>query len=411
MRRMGDHVDYDPLAPETVEDPFPAYAALREGCPVHRTDRFGHPLYTLSRRSDIHAVLTSPDRWSNLLGPGVSYSRGDRVGDMQRFDPPEHTARRRFARPEFNPVRVAAELQDRVRVRAAELIEAAKAAGPPTEVHDDLALPLPIFSFIEMMGGVDAADADRIKAWADEMVKGLADPYGANEATVQLHHYLRERIDAVRAAADAAGTPSEEEAVGVTVPTGLLSTYSLRLYEGARMEASQCANMLSQLMVAGHETTTSLITNLVYRLLERRERWEAVVADPSLAEAAVEESLRFDPPVLGLCRTNPQPEQLGEHQLDPGTKVMVLYASANRDPSAFDRPDEFRLDRPWTELRRHYSFGWGVHHCLGAPIARQTARIALEELVARLPGLELAGPTERIGSELLWGRRVLPVRW
>jgi cytochrome P450 len=297
-----------------------------------------------------------------------------------------------------------------VRARAVELVDAMLAAGPPAELHDDVALPLPIFSFIEMMGGVDAADADRIKAWADEMVKGLADPYGAGEATKQLHHYLRERIVAVRAEADAAGMPGED-AAGVAVPAGLLATYSLRLFEGERMDTFECANMLSQLMVAGHETTTSLITNLVFRLLERRELWETVVADPGLAEAAVEESLRFDPPVLGLCRTNPEPAVLGDEELPAGTKVMVLYASANRDPSAFDRPDEFRLDRPWTELRRHYSFGWGVHHCLGAPIARQTARIALETLVSRVPGLDLAGPTERIGSELLWGRRVLPVRW
>ncbi len=408
---MGEHHDwqYDPLAPETVADPFPAYERLRAECPVHRTDRFGHPLYTLSRRADVYAVLTDPAGWSNRLGPGVGYAGSERTGDLQRFDPPEHTARRRFARPEFNPVRTV-DLQDGVRARAVALVDAMLAAGPPAELHDDVALPLPIFSFIEMMGGVDAADADRIKGWADEMVKGLADPQGAGVATKELHRYLRERIVAVREAADDAGTPGEE-AAGDVVPAGLLATYSLRLFDGVRMDEHECANMLSQLMVAGHETTTSLITNLVFRLLEQRDRWEAVVADPSLAEAAVEESLRFDPPVLGLCRTNNEPARLGDHDLDPGTKIMVLYASANRDPAAFDRPDEFRLDRPWAELRRHYSFGWGVHHCLGAPIARQTARIALETLAARVPGLELAGPTERIGSELLWGRRVLPVGW
>jgi cytochrome P450 len=90
---------------------------------------------------------------------------------------------------------------------------------------------------------------------------------------------------------------------------------------------------------------------------------------------------------------------------------MVLYASANRDPSGFTDPDTFRLDRPWGELRRHYSFGWGMHHCLGAPLARLTARAALEALVERFPTLRLAGPTERIAPEFLWGRRRLPVAW
>ena len=408
---MGDDGwTYDPLAPDTVVDPFPAYARLRAECPVHRTDRFGHPVYTLSRRADVYAVLTDPARWSNLLGPGVGFSGAERRGDIQRFDPPEHTARRRFARPEFNPVRVV-ELADDVRALAERLVDAMVAAGPPAELHDDVALPLPILGFIGMMGGVDQADSALIKGWADDMVKGLADPGMAADATRDLHHYLRRRIVAVRAAADTAGLPGEDEAVGVAVPEGLLARYALRPFDGARMDEREMANMLSQLMVAGHETTTSLITNAVYRLLERRERWEAVVADPALAEAAVEESLRFDPPVLGLCRTNTAPTTLGDADLPEATKVMVLYASANRDPAAFERPDEFRLDRPWAELRRHYSFGWGVHHCLGAPIARQTARIALETLVARVPTLEPAGPTERIASELLWGRRVLPVRW
>jgi cytochrome P450 len=399
---------YDPLAPETVEDPFPAYEWLRSRCPVHRTEQFGHPLYTLSRRADVHTVLTHPEQWSNTLGPGVGYSGTERMGDIQRFDPPDHTARRRFARPEFNPVRVV-ERGDEVRALAGRLVDEMLAAGSPAELHDDFAMPLPIVGFIDMMG-VDQADAAKIKHWADELVRALADPTAAGPSFVALGTYLLERVVDVRRRADAAGLPGDE-AIGAVVPEGLLSTYALRLFEGERMDEREMAGMLTQLMVAGHETTTSLITNLVFRLLERRERWEAVVADPSLAEAAVEESLRYDPPVLGLCRTNNEPVMLGDEQIEPGTKVMVLYASANRDPAAFEEPDEFRLDRPWTELRRHYSFGWGVHHCLGAPIARQTARIALETLVARLPGLELAGPTERIASEFLWGRRVLPVRW
>jgi cytochrome P450 len=180
------------------------------------------------------------------------------------------------------------------------------------------------------------------------------------------------------------------------------------------MDEDELANMFSQLLVAGHETTTSLITNMVFRLLERRELWEQVMADRALCEVAVEESLRFDPPVLGLCRTNHEPAELGGEQLDPGTKIMVLYASANRDPAAFEDPDTFRLDRAWAELRRHYSFGWGMHHCLGAPLARQTAKVALETLIEQVPTLRLVdgtGRPERIAPEFLWGKRRLWVEW
>jgi len=392
---MTEVHSYDPLAPDTVADPFPAYAWLRDQCPVHKTEQFGHPVYTVSRRVDVHRILTDPWNWSNRLGPGVGYAGAERTGDIQRFDPPEHTARRKFARPEFNPVEVAS-LEPKVRALAAQMADEMAGSPQPFELHDGFALPIPILGFIDMMG-VDREDRVRIKDWADELVKGLSDPYRAGPALGDLLRYLLERVRAVRA--------------GAPVNEGLLHTYATREFQGRLLPEGEVANMLSQLMVAGHETTTSLITNMVYRLLEHRELWEQVCADPSLSEVAVEESLRFDPPVLGLCRTNNEPVDLGDDHLEVDTKVMVLYASANRDPSGFTDPDTFRLDRPWSELRRHYSFGWGMHHCLGAPLARLTARAALEALVERFPTLRLAGPTERIAPEFLWGRRTLPVAW
>ena len=146
-------------------------------------------------------------------------------------------------------------------------------------------------------------------------------------------------------------------------------------------------------------------------MLEDRSRWDGLVAQPELAANVVEESLRFDPPVLGLCKTNNEPVEAQGVAIDTDTKVMVLYASANRDPDTFDAPDEFRVDRPLVEAKRHLSFGWGEHFCLGAHLARQTARIALTELVTRLPQLQPDGPTERVGAPFLWGRSKLPVSW
>jgi cytochrome P450 family 130 len=178
---------YDPLAPETVDDPFPAYSWLREQCPVHRTDQFGHPLYTLSRRADVHAVLTDPWSWSNQLGPGVGYAGVERRGDIQRFDPPEHTARRKFARREFNPVETA-KTEPTVREIAHRTAAEMVAAGPPFELHDGFALTLPILAFIDMMG-VDEEDRANIKAWADEMVQGLSDPYIGGQGLASMKRY------------------------------------------------------------------------------------------------------------------------------------------------------------------------------------------------------------------------------
>jgi cytochrome P450 len=116
--------------------------------------------------------------------------------------------------------------------------------------------------------------------------------------------------------------------------------------------------------------------------------------------------------VLGLCRTNDGDATVGGVDIPADSKIMVLYASANRDPARFpDRPDEFVLDRPLLETKRHYSFSWGIHHCLGAHLARLTGRVAIEELLDRLPTLRLDGEPSRVPSPFLWGRKTLPVAW
>ena len=162
-----------------------------------------------------------------------------------------------------------------------------------------------------------------------------------------------------------------------------------------------------QLLVGGNETTTSLITNMLWRLLEVPERWQTLCEDPTLVEAAVEESLRYDPPVLGLYRNTTRDVTLHDVTIPANTKVLINYAAANRDPEVFPNPNEFDLRR---ERKRHMSFGLGVHFCLGAPMARLEAEIVLHVLVRRLPGLALVDAGERIAPFFLWGRRHLPVR-
>jgi cytochrome P450 len=175
---------------------------------------------------------------------------------------------------------------------------------------------------------------------------------------------------------------------------------------------NEVVGMVNQLLVAGHETTTSLLTNCVWRLLQDRPgRWERLLADRSLIRTTVEESLRFDAPVLGLCRTNDEETAIDGVVIPADSKLMVLYASANRDGSTFADPDAFRVDRPLAESMRHFSFSWGIHHCLGAHLARLTGRVALDVLLDRLPDLRLDGEPTRIPSPFLWGRKTLPVAW
>ena len=322
------------------------------------------------------------------------------TGDMQHDDPPEHTRRRNFARSWFLPQAVAA-LEPAVRTVAVEHIERIAPLGA-ADLYPTVALPLPVTSFCAIMG-IDLADREQFLHWADELVTSLAYSGAGGSARRDLNAFTSTEVQRRRDLADA----------GQPVPEGLLSHLAVDTYsDDGRMPLTEVVNMVNQLLIAGHETTTSLITNCVWRLLEEPEtRWNRVIAEQDLIPRAVEESLRFDPPVLGLCRTSEHDQSLAGVDIPAGDKIMVLYASANRDPERFERADEFVLDRPLLETRRHYSFSWGIHHCLGAPLARLTARIALEELTTRLPSLRLDGPTTRVPSPFLWGRKSLPVRW
>lgn len=391
--------DYSPTDPAVMDDPFPAYARLREQCPVHRTEALGRPLYSLSRADDVHATLLDHDLWSNEKGPGIADSSSGR-GDMQHDDRPEHTRRRLFVRAWFMPDAVAA-LEPSIRASTVSRIDAIAALGR-ADVYSDVALPLPVTSFCEIMG-IELDDRSRFLAWADEMVVAMAYPDRGADARRSLSDFTRRQVlDRRRLHTD-----------GDDLPDGLLSHLATAEYrDGQPMPIDEVVNMANQLLIAGHETTTSLITNCLWRLLEApADRWDRLVAEPALVPNAIEESLRFDPPVLGLCRTNNETTTVRDVEIDEGSKVMVLYASANRDPERFERPDEFIVDRSTLELARHYSFSWGVHHCLGAHLARLTARTVLHELVARLPTMRLDGEPTRIGSPFLWGRKTLPVSW
>ena len=392
-------LEYSPTHPDVLDDPAAAYARLRAECPVHRSEALGRPLYSVASAADVHQVLLDHRTWSNRRGPGIMDSTSG-VGDMQHDDPPEHTRRRNFARAWFLPQAVAA-LESAVREVAVEHIDRVAPHGG-ADLYTSVALPLPVTSFCAIMG-IDLADREQFLHWADELVTSMAYAGTGGTARRQLSEFTAAEVQRRRDLADA----------GQPVPDGLLSHLAVDEYsEQGRMPLPEVVNMVNQLLIAGHETTTSLITNCVWRLLEQPEtRWNRLVAHPELIPQAVEESLRFDPPVLGLCRTSDHDQTLSGVTIPAGDKIMVLYASANRDPARFDRADEFVIDRPLLETKRHYSFSWGIHHCLGAPLARLTARVALEELTARLPLLRLDGPTTRVPSPFLWGRKTLPVRW
>lgn len=364
-------------------------------------------MYTFSQYEDVQSVLLDQTTWSNRYGPGISYERN--VGDLQRYDPPDHQIRRRFLRAEFLPRTVAAS-EPAIRDLANELIDGFQEDGK-VELHDNFALPLPVKAFTELMG-INDVDSAEFKKWADELTLGMTYPERAREARKALSSYTRDQVIVRREAVARAGYGPDQDPVGEIVPEGLISHLACRpLQDGTFMPDEEVAGMVGQLLVAGHETTTSLITNTLWRLFLNPTQMELIRKKPDLIPNAIEESLRFDPPVLGLCKTNNTPVTYHNVDIPQDSKVMILYASANRDPNVFDDPDEFRVDRPLIETKRHLSFGWGSHFCLGAHLARQTGRIAVSTFLERFDDLHLVDPTERVSPPFLWGRRELTVTW
>ena len=386
--------EWSPFNPETMRDPGPGQQFLLQRCPVHRCDDFDPAFYTLSRYADVENALRDIETFSSEKGQGPRFS--DPLGML--CDPPQHTRIRRIVQRAFTPKAMAV-LEPLIVATTNELVNAILTGPDDFDIHDDFAFPLPVIIIANMLG-VPTEDLERFKFWSDIQVAamGAEDPskYAADQA--DFFGYVLEHLRGRRA----------QITRGQTVPDDLLSLIAgARLDTGELLPEADAQSVLNQLLVGGNETTTSLITNMVWRLLEEPELWEMLCNEPDKIDAAIEESLRFDPPVLGLYRNTTVDVQLHDQIIPAGSKVFVNYAAANRDGTVFDQPDTFDFNRP---TKRHMAFGLGVHFCLGAPMARLEARIAMQALVSRIPALNLINRGERIAPFFLWGRRKLPVR-
>ncbi len=381
-------VGYSPFDNATLRDHDHDYGWLLREEPVSLFQGYDPPFHILSRYDDVSAALRNIEVFSSHQGQGPRYTPPSGMV----CDPPMHTLHRSLVQQAFSPGAIRA-LGPRVEAQTAELLDAV-AGQAGFDIHDDFAFPLPVVIIAEMLG-VPGEDIQQFKLWSDASVEamGAEDPTPWLAELQALGAYILGQIRARRADSNP--------------PDDLITRMVLAESDGVRLEDEAILGLVSQLLVGGNETTTSLITNVVWRLLEDRRLWEHIVAEPALIDRAVEESLRFDPPVLGLFRTTTRDVTVRGVHIPRGGKVMLHYAAANRDPAVFEHPDRFSLDRP---PRKHLSFAIGVHVCIGQEMARLEARIALRALAARFPDLVLESRGERIKPFFLWGRRRLPVR-
>jgi cytochrome P450 len=395
----------DPVArwmgPRAKADPYPLYQWVRERGLVR--SKLGP--YVTASHATASAILrdrrfSSSSAHQRGYRP-PAYPPGDpRAGlpdeDLLTLDPPDHTRLRRLVSGAFTPKAIAA-LEPFIRDTTARLLDQ---AGPGDfDLVEALAFPLPIAVICHLLG-VPAADHARFRAWGHDAAATL-EPQTSRAAASQSHAaeqslaaYLRDLVAKRRAEPDGS----------------LLSALITAEEEGDRLTSGELVSMAVLLLVAGFETTVNLIGNGTVALLREpgREQWQALREDPALVPGAVEELLRYDSPVQMTSRIATEDTDVDGTVIRQGTPVIVAIGGANRDPAAFGDPDRLRVTRP--DAARHLSFSLGIHHCLGAPLARLEGRVALEELTRRHPGLTLAAAPVRRPLLVLRGFETVPVR-
>jgi cytochrome P450 len=378
--------DFDPLAPDFLQDPYAVLATLpADERPVFHAPSIDY--YVVTSHEDVEAVFLDHDAYSAAaaqmpLVPLVAEAStilldgGHRPQpSMVSLDQPEHTRVRRHAARAFTPRRVAA-MADTIGALVRELLDAVDPSAP-FDLVAALTFPLPATTIFTMMG-VAPEDYPMLKQWCGHRATlgwGRPDPaeqVDHAENMVAYRRYLRALVDARHAA------PADD------LTSALLTIHD---EDPESLTLDEIASILFSLSFAGHETSNCLIANVVRRLLERRERWERIVADPALIPAAVEETLRFDPSVTIWRRVTKRPVTLAGVDLPAGAKVLLWLAAAGRDASVFPAPDEFDIERP--NARRHLAFGRGIHFCLGSSLGKLEAEVAVAGLAARFPGLRL----------------------
>ena len=391
---------YDPWAPEVLTDPYPFYAWLRANAPAYHV--VDHDIWVVTRYDDVLRAVRDPQVFSS--NQGNSYERRP-VPMLVGLDPPEHTRLRRVVSRHWTP-RVVATLAPRIERLVDEILTAALAKGDIDFVAD-VCEPLPITLIAEIMGIPDDNFA-QFREWSDATVAQMAGP-PTDENELKIVEFAMYFLDLVtRRQAE-----FDRGAADIDDPNDMVGILFGRTPEGERLAPEEIVAMCVLLVVAGNETTTNLMANMGLEVLDRRpDVWEALVADPSLMGSFVEEGLRFTSPVQGLFRNTLTDVTIGDATIPADSKVLLCYAAANRDTDKWPDAAEFRLDRypdPLTTTD-HLAFASGIHHCLGAHLARLEATIMFDALVARMATFEATGPVVWGANPSIRGMRHLPAR-
>lgn len=399
-------LDEQLASPAFFQNPYPFYAELRSSAPVAYSESLGG--WLLTRYADVLATLGDARHFSSqgrMLAvlerlPAESQAGFKPLADhfsvgLISSDPPNHTRLRALVNKAFTP-RVVEQLRPRIQTLVDDLLDAVEAQHS-FDIVRDLAYPLPAIVIAELLGAPPEARED-FKVWSD----GILAFQGQGVVTPEVlahsqHHLLAMRAFLSDLLAERRRRPRAD----------LLSDLAAAETEGDRLTEAELLTTCVTLLTAGHETTTNLIANGLYNLLHHPAQLEQLRLNPALMPTAIEEVLRYESPLQRNPRRLSEDLEYGGAQMRRGDYVLQMLGSANRDPAVFDQPDEFQVTR---QPNRHLAFAYGLHFCVGAPLARLEGPLAIGTVLRRLPNLRLASESiEWQQHGLLRGPVALPV--
>ncbi len=371
---------YTLLSPDFFADPYPVYQALRTNAPVYWSDELNG--WIITRYEDVMNLLRDPrlssSRTAALLR-GIDSAERETLQPLISalnhwivfLDPPDHTRLRTILTQVFPP-RLVTMLRPRIEALIDELLAPACAQGH-LEVIKDLAYPLPAIIVAELLGA-HPEDRDQIKSWSDDIIQ-----FGPGRYTLDTLRRIQRGFvgmnDYFSAMLEARSAP----------PNTIV--HELQALEiNGELTREELLALCTVMLFAGHETTTNLIGNGLLTLLRHPEQWQQLCATPALIETAIEEILRYESPVQNTSRTVLADIDVAGVTLRAGERVVLSVGAANRDPEQFPDPDRFDIGR---KPNRHITFGYGIHFCIGAMLARLEGQIALSTLLRRFPHMVL----------------------
>ena len=382
-----DSVELNLADPQVMECPYPLYKKLRDEAPAYFVEEAG--FWIISRYDDCLAAIRVPKVFSSKMGfrPGSVPDEVARIFNEEGFgalpdtlvsnDPPSHTRYRKLVDRTFTAGRVR-QMEDYMVEVVSELIDAFIDQGR-LKVMDDFAIPVPMYVIADQLG-VPRSDRDKFKEWSDAAVAPLGllisdeRKIECAKLAVNMHKYF------VKVFADRRENPRGD----------IISDLVTKEVDGKPLDTPELLSVLDQLLVAGNETTTSAIGASVVRLAQDPELVELLASQPDKCNNFAEEILRHESPVQGLFRMTTEDVEIGGTTIPQGSLVNLRYGSANRDENKYECPAEFNVDRK--NASSHLAFGAGIHHCIGAQLARREIAIAVRELTTRLKDIRLVDP-------------------